>query len=123
MIRIFSIILLISIMSKVVFSLKKISRIPSTTTKSFQRSFSCNSGPNKRALLEGDDRTDKLKSLDGWKVLKDRDAIQKTYLFKDFIQVCRIYCLRNYHSITNKQLNPFIFLTFFRHLDGCLRLL
>jgi hypothetical protein len=85
-------------MSKLAFSFARFSRISSitSTTKSFQRSFSCNSGPNKRSLLEGVDRTDKLKALDGWKVLNDRDAIQKTYLFKDFIQVSRINCFKTF---------------------------
>jgi hypothetical protein len=77
-------------MSKLAFSFARSSRISSviSTTKSFQSSMT------QFFPLEGLDRTNKLKALDGWKVLDDRDAIQKTYLFKDFIQVCRIDCFK-----------------------------
>ncbi|CAF0812987.1 unnamed protein product [Adineta steineri] len=41
-----------------------------------------------RAKLEGDQRNDTLKQLDtsGWKLVDDRDALSKTFLFKDFNQ-------------------------------------
>lgn len=37
-------------------------------------------------LLEGVEREEALKSLSGWKVMENRDAIQKSYQFDDFIQ-------------------------------------
>ncbi|CAF3433028.1 unnamed protein product [Rotaria socialis] len=41
-----------------------------------------------RAKLEGDQRNDLLKPLEtnGWKLVDDRDAISKTFLFKNFNQ-------------------------------------
>lgn len=41
-----------------------------------------------RAKLEGDQRNDALKQLEstGWKLVDDRDAITKTFLFKNFNQ-------------------------------------
>ena len=37
-------------------------------------------------LLTGTVKEDALKSLSGWKVMENRDAIQKSYVFDDFIQ-------------------------------------
>lgn len=118
------------IMSKFALSVGKFSRFSSiiSTTKSFQRSsvlYSCNSGTNIRALLEGDERMDKIKSLDGWVELSDRDAIQKTYLFKDFIQVSVIkkkscYALSEV-SYNQQHAHLFYYLILYRHLVGCLR--
>lgn len=41
-----------------------------------------------RAKLEGDQRNDALKQLqsNGWKLANDRDALSKTFLFKNFNQ-------------------------------------
>ena len=41
-----------------------------------------------RAKLEGDHRQDTLKQLagNGWKLVEDRDALSKTFLFKNFNQ-------------------------------------
>lgn len=37
-------------------------------------------------LLAGTEKEDALKSLTGWKLMENRDAIQKSYVFDDFIQ-------------------------------------
>lgn len=36
------------------------------------------------ARLSGDERTDALSSLKGWRILEARDAIAKSFRFKDF---------------------------------------
>lgn len=36
--------------------------------------------------LSPKDRTEALAGLDGWQVVKGRDAIQKSFVFKDFIE-------------------------------------
>ena len=37
-------------------------------------------------LLTGSEKEDALNSLSGWKIMENRDAIQKSYVFDDFIQ-------------------------------------
>lgn len=37
-------------------------------------------------LLAGTEKEDALKSLTGWKLMENRDAIQKSYVFDDFVQ-------------------------------------
>lgn len=36
-------------------------------------------------LLGGVEKENALKSLNGWKLMSDRDAIQKSYVFNDFV--------------------------------------
>jgi 4a-hydroxytetrahydrobiopterin dehydratase len=41
---------------------------------------------SKPILLGGNDKENAIKSLNGWKVMKDRDAIQKSFVFNDFVE-------------------------------------
>lgn len=49
------------------------------------RNFSLNAG-SKPILLGGIDKENAIKSLNGWKLMKDRDAIQKSFIFNDFVE-------------------------------------
>lgn len=40
----------------------------------------------KPVLLRGIDKENALKSLNGWKLMSDRDAIQKSFIFNDFVE-------------------------------------
>lgn len=49
------------------------------------RNFSLNAS-SKPILLGGIDKENAIKSLNGWKLMKDRDAIQKSFIFNDFVE-------------------------------------
>jgi 4a-hydroxytetrahydrobiopterin dehydratase len=49
------------------------------------RNLSLNAS-RKPILLRGNNKENALKSLNGWSLMKDRDAIQKSFKFKDFVE-------------------------------------
>ena len=57
-----------------------------TSNRSRSRTISC-AFSVKRILLDEKQRASELESLTGWRVMQNRDAIQKSFVFEDFVQV------------------------------------